>query len=133
MVKPANRSESGVTVVETVVSLGILAVFLGSLFVAQARDFHFIGDSMDEAKAERIAASRLESILGRRETPAPGSRTGAPEPSLADALPGARVEETVRDAGRGVLEVEVRVHWTGAGGAGRSFTLSTLLAAEAAR
>jgi hypothetical protein len=133
MVDRGLRRDSGITYVEVVLCIAVTTVFLASLFTARARDFRFLGDSLDEARAERAAAARLETLLARRETAAPGTRTLALPPGFEDALPGGRLEETVREAGPGLLAVEVRVRWRIAGSEDRTFTVTTLVAAEERR
>jgi type II secretory pathway pseudopilin PulG len=133
MVNATRRAEAGWSYLEIMVCFAILAVVLGSLFTAQARDFRWLGDALDETRAERAAAARMEAYLSGRETPETGSRVLPVDPGIDEGLPGARVEEEIREIEPGLYSVEVRVVWRGAGAEERRFVLATLVAAEARR
>jgi type II secretory pathway pseudopilin PulG len=133
MVSRGGRRERGTTVLEMMAGLAVLGILLGAALVVESRDFRFSRESHDRAAALRACAARLEEYAAGLRVPAPGERSvDLPEP-LARRFPGAAARESVRAAGDGLVEVEVRVEWRSAGGEPRSALLATLFAVEAAR
>ncbi len=128
MVNTSRRREGGWSYLEIVVSFTVLTVILGSLFVAQAREFRYLADAFDETTAERAAAARIETLLAGKAAPEAGTRALGPDPVLAEALPGVRLEEFVREVEPGLFSVEVRVRWGGAGREEHRVTLVSLVA-----
>ncbi len=125
--------EGGWSYAEVVIGLSVLLVLLGSLYAAGSRGFHAVAESREETAAGRVAAARLEALLSGRAAAVPGGRRVDPDPSAAVALPGVRVDEEVIAAEPGLLSVEVRVRWSGAGGVERQYRLTTLVAAGGGR
>jgi hypothetical protein len=121
------------TVTETIVLLGILAFLASSMVVVESRDLRFLRDSHDRAAALRACAARLEEYAAGLRVPEPGERAVEVPAVLAERFPGSAATETVRPAGEGLVEVEVRFRWRAAGGDGREARLATLVATGAPR
>jgi len=126
--RPAPAREAGFSYLETILSVSVMTLLLGSLFVGLAGNARAVGDSLDDAAAGRAASSRLELLRAGRTAVVPGVRAFTPDATTAQVLPGLTGEEEVREAGQGLLSVEIRLRWKGAGGDERRASLATLLA-----
>jgi hypothetical protein len=136
MRSPARRDpvpEAGFSYLECILCTSVMTLLLGALFVGLAGNSKAVGDSLDDAAAGRAAASRLEVLRAGRVAATPGTRSFEPDAGAVRILPGLRGEEEIREAGPGLLAVEVRLRWKGAGEEERSASLRTLLAREGGR
>ncbi len=125
--------DRGVTILEVIVSLGMLVAITGALFALRGRDFQLLGESFRETAARRTAAARLEALTAGIVEIRPGVHAFDPDPETARPLPAVRGEEEIREAGPGLVSVEVRVSWDGPGGEERRLALSTLVLREEPR
>jgi general secretion pathway protein I len=118
-----NRSQSGFTLVETLVALAIVGLSFAVLF-------KIISDNLDRtrhARDETVAASLVQSLLAQAQsgTPRPGAASGTFDGGYAWRLqvspaPGARMDWPV-DA----MTIAATVSWR-EGGEAQSRTLTTL-------
>ena len=127
------KRERGLTVLEAVVSAGMLLTVTGALLAVGAGSSRTLGEAFRETAAARAASARLEALAAGRAGARIGTHAFPPDPEIARPLPGAEGEEEVRQAGPGLLSVEVRILWKGPGGDGRRLAVATLVAGEAAR
>jgi hypothetical protein len=107
--------------------MGLIAIVSASLYSFAGRDFEILGESFRQTAAERVAAARLEGLVAGGIEARPGLRPFDPDPGIARPLPGVRAEEEIREAGPGLLSVEVRVSWKGPGGREERLRVSTLV------
>lgn len=120
------RSESGFTLVETVMALAVLTVLLLATSTTLAATARASAATRERALAAEAARGQIEEIVawpdfasvqatfdGLGFAAVAGARTLAARAGDADGLCG-RV--TVRPAGAGLLRVSVRVEWRGLAG-----------------
>lgn len=130
---PRPRRESGLSILECVVCLSILVVLLGAVTSSRDREMRWVADTYRETAAERAASSRLEEIAEAGTAPRAGTRAFVLDDDSARILGDARCEEEVREAGPGLVAVEVRVRWRSVDGSERTAVLATLVATGGGR
>ncbi len=132
------RRERGITVLEGVIALSIVATIAASMVAVTPGHFAFIRRSHQRTVAGRAAAAQLERLRLDPSGLASGSASGSADVTLGAVvlaeLPGVRAERTVETDEHGLYRVRIRVAWDRPGGGSEeSVSLETLIAAEAAR
>ena len=122
--------ERGFSILEAVLCTGLLVAITGAIFALRCRDYQVLGDSFRETAAQRTAAARLEALAAGTAEILPGVRRFDPDPEISRPLPDAFCEEEIREAGPGLVSVEVRVAWKGPGGEACRLSVSTLVLGE---
>ncbi len=120
----AYRFKPGFTLVEIVVTLGIIAAAL-AVYAATIYTVFLTRDAKDQEIALRIADNELEGLraLGYAGLPASGSFTD----SQLSSLNASAATITVTDFNSKTKKVTVTVSWQEPGKGSRVVTLSTLL------
>lgn len=122
--KPWKRLTSGFTLVEILLTLGIIAVAL-AVYTTTVYSVFLTRDAKHQEIAVRIANNELEGLraLGYAALPASGSFSDSQLSSLA----GSSATVSVTDFNAKTKKVTVTVSWQEPGKGGRVVTLSTLI------
>ena len=119
--------ESGLSILEVVVSMSVLVVLLSAFTGMRDREARWLAETLRQTAAERAASARLEVLAAGGGPAGPGRRPFPLGPDAARVLPGATGEEEVGPATDGLLAVTVRVRWKAPDGEERVATLATLV------